>query len=364
MFDIELSNGTPIYMQIREHLKKEISSGILAGGTRLPTDHEVCQRLGVSVATVKQAYSELIKEGYLERYPGRGTFVAQDMVPANRPFSDSKNIGIVFHNIFSVTDPSIARTVEGIAEAAQAYGYEIHVFTTNGRKIFDGSAILRENIFKRHLAGLIFLSPMEESDIRELQRLNCPLAVVDDVYLNMKVPAVLFNDEETTYFATRELIRKGHQKAALIVSQRLPLDLRIERGRERMWEGYRRAIKEAKLDFLEMVTKYVRDNDKRIADIVADKHAVLQEATALVIAGDWLAQEVYDYLCREGRAIGKDVDLYILTGVSVNIPGAEAIYLPLKLQGKRVFKMLMDQINSTDFKCKEILPVEFDVPVC
>jgi DNA-binding LacI/PurR family transcriptional regulator len=285
LFDIELSNGTPIYMQIREHLKKEISSGILAGGTRLPTDHEVCQRLGVSVATVKQAYSELIKEGYLERYPGRGTFVAQDMVPANRPFSDSKNIGIVFHNIFSVTDPSIARTVEGIAEAAQAYGYEIHVFTTNGRKIFDGSAILRENIFKRHLAGLIFLSPMEESDIRELQRLNCPLAVVDDVYLNMKVPAVLFNDEETTYFATRELIRKGHQKAALIVSQRLPLDLRIERGRERMWEGYRRAIKEAKLDFLEMVTKYVRDNDKRIADIVADKHAVLQEATALVIAG-------------------------------------------------------------------------------
>ncbi|MDD3926791.1 MAG: GntR family transcriptional regulator, partial [bacterium] len=149
MFDIEFSNDTPIYMQIREHLKKEIASGVLIGGTRLPTDHEIGQKLGISVATVKQAYSELVKEKYLERYPGRGTFIAKGLASTNSSFSDCKNIGIVFNNVFSVTDPSIARTVEGIAEAAQVYGYEIHVFTTNGRKIFDGSTILRDNILKR-----------------------------------------------------------------------------------------------------------------------------------------------------------------------------------------------------------------------
>ncbi|MDD3926147.1 MAG: substrate-binding domain-containing protein, partial [bacterium] len=206
--------------------------------------------------------------------------------------------------------------------------------------------------------------PMEESDIRELQKMGCPLVVIDDIYLNMDVPTVLFDSAEMACFATREMIRKGHSKVALVVSQRLPLDPRIKRGRERMWEGYSKAIIEAKLDFLEMVTKYVKDNDKGIADIVVDKQAVLQEATALVIAGEWLSQGLYDYLNQKGKVVGKDIDLFILTAVPVNIPGAEFIYVPLKLQGRRAFEKLVDQINGMEFKRQETLPTELGVAVC
>jgi len=66
----------PLYLQIVNALKREVSEGRLPGGTALPSFRGLAEDLLVSVITVKRAYEELEREGIIFRRQGLGTFVA------------------------------------------------------------------------------------------------------------------------------------------------------------------------------------------------------------------------------------------------------------------------------------------------
>lgn len=66
----------PLYLQIVNALKREVSEGRLPGGTALPSFRGLAEELLVSVITVKRAYEELEREGIIYRRQGLGTFVA------------------------------------------------------------------------------------------------------------------------------------------------------------------------------------------------------------------------------------------------------------------------------------------------
>jgi len=68
----------PRYSEIEETLRKEIEGGAYKLGSRLPTEHELCERFGVSRFTVRQALSRLRDSGILEARPGVGTIVVAD----------------------------------------------------------------------------------------------------------------------------------------------------------------------------------------------------------------------------------------------------------------------------------------------
>ncbi|WP_338259846.1 GntR family transcriptional regulator, partial [Bacillus anthracis] len=72
-----LQNKTPIYLQIYEYMKREISQGSLRAGTRLPSHRNLAMQLNVSRITVESAYQQLLAEGYVESKPKRGIFVAE-----------------------------------------------------------------------------------------------------------------------------------------------------------------------------------------------------------------------------------------------------------------------------------------------
>lgn len=65
----------PRYSEIEDILRHEIQTGVHKLGTRLPTEHELCERFGVSRFTVRQALSRLRETGVLDARPGIGTIV-------------------------------------------------------------------------------------------------------------------------------------------------------------------------------------------------------------------------------------------------------------------------------------------------
>jgi GntR family transcriptional regulator len=66
----------PLYQQIVDGLRREISEGRLPAGALLPSFRELAAELLVSLITVKRAYADLEREGLIHRRQGLGTFVA------------------------------------------------------------------------------------------------------------------------------------------------------------------------------------------------------------------------------------------------------------------------------------------------
>jgi len=74
---VSRSRPEPLRHQIRRAIGGQIASGDLAPGDRLPTEREYADRLGVSLAPVRQALLDLVATGQLYRVKGKGTFVRE-----------------------------------------------------------------------------------------------------------------------------------------------------------------------------------------------------------------------------------------------------------------------------------------------
>jgi GntR family transcriptional regulator len=101
---IDKGNGIPIYIQIRDGLRKLIAGGSLVGN-RLPTERRLSEELDVSRNTVSMAYKELADEGVISSQIGRGTFASGALLKRDRP--------------------GLAESVERSAEEALDAGYSL-----------------------------------------------------------------------------------------------------------------------------------------------------------------------------------------------------------------------------------------------
>lgn len=75
--NINISNasGDPIYLQIANQIKTLILEGKLNEGEMLPSMRNLALELRISFMTTKRAYEELERDGFIESYTGRGSFI-------------------------------------------------------------------------------------------------------------------------------------------------------------------------------------------------------------------------------------------------------------------------------------------------
>jgi GntR family transcriptional regulator len=106
-------SGIPLYIQIKESLRKRLASAPEDSESLLPTQRELAESLGVSRNTVSMAYAELEREGLVASHVGKGTLVVS---PAKR--LESRNLR-----------ERLARAIEHAAEEALSMGFTIEQFT-------------------------------------------------------------------------------------------------------------------------------------------------------------------------------------------------------------------------------------------
>ncbi|HTG01598.1 MAG TPA: GntR family transcriptional regulator [Nitrospirota bacterium] len=70
-----------LYVQLYSVLKGKIENNEWHVGVQIPTEDELCKIYEVSKATVKLAVLELVREGFLRRKQGKGTFVCNRVIP-------------------------------------------------------------------------------------------------------------------------------------------------------------------------------------------------------------------------------------------------------------------------------------------
>src|SRR4051794_9872206 len=132
----------PLYHRVYREIAREIETGALQPGERLPSERWFCDELGVSRATVRRAIAELITDGLVEAR-GRGSFVTGDALvePPNTLMSmselgRSRGLDATAHVLSSAIRPATIDEAEafGIAPGAE-------LFVLRRLRMFDGLPI-------------------------------------------------------------------------------------------------------------------------------------------------------------------------------------------------------------------------------
>lgn len=70
----------PLYLQLKEAIKRKVARGDFLPGDKIPSERDLCRIFRVSRITVRQAIEAAVAEGLLYRQHGKGTYVAKPRI--------------------------------------------------------------------------------------------------------------------------------------------------------------------------------------------------------------------------------------------------------------------------------------------
>jgi GntR family transcriptional regulator len=75
---VDFDTKIPIYLQIMDRIKKDIISGRLQRGDKMPSVRALASELQVNVNTIQRVYQELEREEVVFTQRGIGSFITED----------------------------------------------------------------------------------------------------------------------------------------------------------------------------------------------------------------------------------------------------------------------------------------------
>ena len=76
MVALDHRDARPLYLQVKDSLRRMMLTGLLTPGEKLPSVRALATQLAINPNTIQRAYGELETEGYVYSVSGRGSFVA------------------------------------------------------------------------------------------------------------------------------------------------------------------------------------------------------------------------------------------------------------------------------------------------
>lgn len=73
--DLEINSFIPLYQQLYDNIRNQITAGIYKPGDKLPSEGDLCKEFNVSRITVRNALKQLVDEEILCKKRGKGTYV-------------------------------------------------------------------------------------------------------------------------------------------------------------------------------------------------------------------------------------------------------------------------------------------------
>jgi len=204
-FQIIEPSPVPLYVQVKDRLRERIVDGTYGAHAQLPAESEMGVIFGVSRITVRQALSDLQREGVIFKIPGKGTFVAKKKAAQE------------------------LTRLEGFAEAMTRKGYEIHNRVL-AHGLFPATAAVAQQLAVE--PGTIV------AEIRRVRHLNGEPVSLEITYLPAELGQRLRNEDLSSrdifiIFENDFGIALGHadlQIGAIIADQALAEALQVAQG--------------------------------------------------------------------------------------------------------------------------------------
>ena len=142
------------YQKVIEWINKNIDSGVLKPGDKIPSENELCKMFGLSRQTVRHAILMMSEEGLLESKRGSGTFVA-DL----RAEDDLRSVVAVVTTY--VDDYIFPSTIRGIENTLSEKGYSMQLSFTNNT--INKERQILEDIARRNDVAGVIMEPVKSA---------------------------------------------------------------------------------------------------------------------------------------------------------------------------------------------------------
>lgn len=344
------SNGRAKYYVLMESLKKDITSGKIKPGDKIPSENELSATFSVSRHTVRKAISILENEGLLEATHGLGTFCTERI----RNSASSKNIAVVTTYI---SDYIFPRLIQGMDKILTENGYSIILKNTGNSQKNEAKAL--EDILTKNIDGLIIEPSKSEIYCRHthlyeiFDRLQIPYIFIQGTYPQMKEKAnIIMDDVQGGYLLTKYLIELGHKHIVGIFK------IDDTQGTARH-KGYIKALREAGIpydpDFV--ITFHTEDRAKKPAAMIEQFVKEGRNMDAIVCYNDQIAVEVIHVLDSYGIHVPDDISI---TGYDNSIIAESGniklttVSHPKEKLGEMAAELLLEKINHVPDKDSKV----------
>jgi DNA-binding GntR family transcriptional regulator len=168
---IDREDHQKLYVKLYEILKKKIESTDWPVGSQIPTEEDLCKTFNVSRVTVRSAVMELVRQGYLNRQQGKGTFVYRNIVTEGIPMITSFH-EILFEKGLKFSTSVLARTV---MMPVDDLDIKLHVpkdkhiiYIKRLRLIENEPVLLQESYVPYNICPLLLEEDLENQSLFEL----------------------------------------------------------------------------------------------------------------------------------------------------------------------------------------------------
>lgn len=292
----------PQYAQIKRRLIAQITAGTWQVGAQFPSEAQLLSKYKVSRATLVRSLHDLVREGYLTRRQGQGTFVA-DYV-ANRKRNETTTIPLFIsaatYALSGNARQVLLRILYGIETALGPAHPGVNIRQVSDRTL-DGDALRMLEQLKPSCAFIVEPSFNPQ--------LVAALAKVGCVAWGLNEPSddgncVYIDQERAGYLATRWLLQQGRRRVALLNGK-----VNAYWGFAARERGYRKAMDGAGV---EVDPRLVREGQHAIDSEAgrAMMRAILEEAVevdGVVGASDSKAMGAMAAAQEAGRRLPEDI---------------------------------------------------------
>lgn len=337
------------HLHATDLLRRKLLTGEVAEGEQLMPELEICREINLSRTTVRKAIADLVEEGLLVRYQGRGTFVN-----IRRTAAQKRLLGCMIHG--STETPSGGAyhlLTKGAEKAASELGYTLVLANSldNAEKAMEEVVHLNEI----KAVGTLVVPPQTSQYqktasevVQALQRAGQKVVLVDSPPLEegnaLNVPCISSQNREAAYDLTKHLIHLGHRRIAFLTSIRVGTVVERE-------EGFRQAMEEHGLSippeyFLEVAGTDISRQGRQELDVFL---AMREPPEAVVCLHDLIALNVLKRCNERGCRVPDDIAIVgfdDLPQSAVCHPTLTTAHQPLFEMGYRAVKMLETQLNS------------------
>jgi DNA-binding LacI/PurR family transcriptional regulator len=343
------NTSRPKYLTLAEEFARRIRSGELAPGDRLPSFTQMRARWGATPATVERIHAQLEREHLIERRHRSGVFVA-DTRSGSTPVG---TLGFVALHLESRSlHPYNHHLLQGVQRAATKAGVQIMLLDQGviaaSRSKIDGLLIYEHELEK----------------FKKYQRRGLPC--VSLLKQTSGMAAVIADDSDGGYSATRHLLELGHTRIAALMGTAAD-DIHDALGEARL-QGYRAALQEsgimpdenwARPVFYNPLENYAERGYSQMQAWLRDGWRELG-CTALLAQNDDVAIGVIGALRKGGLSVPCDVSVVGFDGAGVDAhftPCLTTVEVPLEAIGAAGTRMLLQKIGGKTEAEEIVLPV-------